>query len=193
MARTYKLNGLTISKGNVKLEDSIAIFNLPAIKSCPNCSMCAKTCYAKKAEKRYPTVKACREANLQASMTGGFVADMVKLIVKSKAKVVRIHEAGDFYSQEYADKWSEIARLLPEIKFYAYSKSPFRPTGANLNVVESILPNGELNYGKEAEILPLAQKYDAFICPCKPQMRAKLCGSSCTVCQSAKHVLFVIH
>lgn len=193
MAKYIKHNGLTLSKGNAKLADTIGIFNLPAVKTCPNCSKCAKSCYALKAERLYPSVKACREANLEATKLPTFVGDMVQLITKAKVMVVRIHESGDYYSQTYADSWSAIAALLPHVRFYCYTKSPYRPTGSNINIVESILPDGSINYGTESEMLPKAQSLGAFICPCKPNDRSKLCGTTCTVCQSAKHVLFIKH
>lgn len=190
----YFHNGkVTVGLGNKKLDNSIMIFNLPAIKTCPNCSMCAPTCYALKAERLYPRVKACREANLTASKDSTFIARMVELITREKAHVVRVHESGDFYSQEYADKWTEIAKRLPHVNFYAYTKSPYRPSADNINIVESILPDGSLNYGKLEFIMGQASKLNAFICPCKPKERAKLCGTTCTRCQTEKYVLFLEH
>jgi hypothetical protein len=36
---------------------------------------------------------------------------------------IRVHDSGDFYNQEYVDKWADIARANPDKKFYAYTKS----------------------------------------------------------------------
>jgi hypothetical protein len=36
---------------------------------------------------------------------------------------IRVHDAGDFYSQEYFAKWCEIARALPDHTVYAYTKA----------------------------------------------------------------------
>jgi len=45
---------------------------------------------------------------------------------KRKLDVVRIHDAGDFYSPEYRDKWLEVMRVCDDKQFYAYTKSlPF--------------------------------------------------------------------
>lgn len=193
MSKYVKFNGLTVSKGNLKLDDFIVIFNLPSIITCPNCSKCASTCYASKAEVRYPKVKACRQLNFALSQKDSFVEDMVKLLIKTKTKVVRIHESGDFYSQEYADKWTNIALQLPEVQFYAYTKSPYRPCSDNINIVESILPDGSLNYGPVEVIVPKAKQFGAYVCPCKPGDRHKLCGSICTVCRTNPFVVFVQH
>lgn len=51
---------------------------------------------------------------------------MAWLIHKSlpkKAAIVRIHVAGDFFSQDYFDAWIAVARENPSKLFYAYTKS----------------------------------------------------------------------
>lgn len=138
--RQVKEDELTGCLGNAKLSDRILIWNLPAIKTCPNCSQCRKSCFAAKAEYQYPQAKACRERNYQASLRDDFVEKAVVLIGKSRKDIACIHESGDFYSQEYASKWAEIAKRLPHVFFYCYTKSPYRPIAANINIVESILP-----------------------------------------------------
>jgi hypothetical protein len=37
--------------------------------------------------------------------------------------VVRVHDAADFFCREYILKWVEIAKRLPHLKFWAYTKS----------------------------------------------------------------------
>jgi len=51
---------------------------------------------------------------------------MVALILDSLspfAGYVRLHVAGDFYSQDYFDAWLEVARRRPRTLFYGYTKS----------------------------------------------------------------------
>ncbi len=51
---------------------------------------------------------------------------MVELINGSLPKntgIVRIHVAGDFFSQQYLDAWYIVALRNPNILFYAYTKS----------------------------------------------------------------------
>jgi hypothetical protein len=109
-----------ISKGNKKV--NAAIFNLPCRKTCRKGLACHKFCYAAKAERLYPNVKPCREKNLRASKGVTFVSRMIDLIKSQKNKYFRIHESGDFYSQEYILKWYEICRGLPGTTFYVYTK-----------------------------------------------------------------------
>jgi hypothetical protein len=42
---------------------------------------------------------------------------------ETKFQYVRIHESGDFYSQSYVNKWVQIVKANPELKFLAYTKS----------------------------------------------------------------------
>jgi hypothetical protein len=118
---------------------------------------------------------------------------MIELIRRSGVKLVRVHESGDFYDREYAEKWSAIARALPDVIFFAYTKSPNRPYAKNFNIVESILPDGSLNYGTKEEIFALAKRHRAKICPCGLIKARVICGESCTACTKAKHVVFVEH
>jgi hypothetical protein len=106
------------------------IFNLPAVLTCPGRSgLCESKCYARKAEVMYPAVAPYRERNLKFSRNPAFVPDTVNFLinkVKTARKAittVRIHESGDFYSQEYLLSWFEIARRVPGLQFYAYTKS----------------------------------------------------------------------
>ena len=41
-------------------------------------------------------------------------------------KYVRIHDSGDFFSDEYLEAWIYIARVIPDITFYAYTKEVSR-------------------------------------------------------------------
>ena len=43
--------------------------------------------------------------------------------VPPKAKHVRIHSAGDFFSQKYFDMWLQLCRDNPDVEFWAYTKS----------------------------------------------------------------------
>jgi hypothetical protein len=48
---------------------------------------------------------------------------MVAEIKSKRGKVViRIHDSGDFYSRNYAEKWFAIMRECPDVEFYAYTK-----------------------------------------------------------------------
>lgn len=126
-----------ISNGNKKLVPSrlvnFLIWNLPAVKTCPfRTRLCEKFCYAKKAEWFYKDALPARLDNLAASKSADFVEFMSTFILEKARRqrkpqlIVRIHESGDFYNKEYAEKWLQIARNCQEcekITFIAYTKS----------------------------------------------------------------------
>jgi len=109
-----------VSKGNLRMD--IPTFSLPAIFTCPNSTnMCRRFCYAKKAE-RFIQVKKSRLSNVIDTVLDDFIDKMVDTIRKRNTKYFRIHESGDFYNQEYLDKWIKIARRLPNVTFLAYTQ-----------------------------------------------------------------------
>ena len=132
-----KENVYHISDSNRKLvpskEVNFIIWNLPAVKTCPfRTPLCAKYCYAKKAENFYPDALPARLDNLKASKSENFVEFMTDFILTKARRqrkpklIVRIHESGDFYNKEYAEKWLSIARnceKCDKITFIAYTKS----------------------------------------------------------------------
>lgn len=110
--------------GNKKLPKTIGIFNLPHGRTCPGATAwCKQHCYTIKAERMYKAVLPYRERNFELSKSPDFVSRMVQEINAGKFKCIRIHESGDFYNQEYLNKWKEIARALPGVTFFAYTKS----------------------------------------------------------------------
>lgn len=142
---SMKQVSMALSLGNKKLQDSSVVsfyqWNITSVVSCPfKTEMCEALCYAKKAERMYPTVAKRRDQNLEFSKSEGFVNAMIEQIEfeltrkRNKGKTVffRIHESGDFYSYEYTQKWHEITSHFKgnrNIVFMAYTKSlPFVKT-----------------------------------------------------------------
>lgn len=105
------------------------------LKTCPNAGLCAAGCYARQGAYMFGNVKRAHEEKLALTQTDTFVGAMVGEIDRwlKMRKVghlkVRIHDAGDFYSKEYASKWFAIMRhfenhllLKNRVSFYAYTK-----------------------------------------------------------------------
>ncbi len=140
-----KRKPLVFAFENSKLKD-IYTFSLPSGWTCPGANIClakvdretgklsdgpeAKVrCFSASQEAVYPSVRQIRWHNLDLLKQAGDVASLVKLIQDSlpaDAKVVRIHVAGDFFSQAYFNAWCQVASNNPKVTFYAYTKSiPF--------------------------------------------------------------------
>ena len=82
-------------------------------------------CYAASDEAKSPQVRAARHWNFEL-LRKETEYEMVKRINASlpkKAELVRIHVSGDFFNQRYFNAWCSVARLNPDILFYAYTKS----------------------------------------------------------------------
>lgn len=112
MRKTSKITGLKTFN-----------FSLPAIKTCPFAGECRKYCYASKGAFCYPMTKAKHQTNFIASLGDNFTYNMMDEIIMNQVEAVRIHDAGDFYSINYCNKWLTIAKALPHVIFYAYTKS----------------------------------------------------------------------
>lgn len=103
-------------------------FGIPAyqsntgLKTCPNAGACAKGCYALAGAYRFSNVAQAFERRLAATQVDAFVDQMLADIDKQRAERIRIHDSGDFYNEEYLDRWLRIMQARPEVEFYAYTK-----------------------------------------------------------------------
>lgn len=90
-------------------------------------------CYAKRGHYVFgEKARTERFAWVRRSLADGtFVEVMTHAIkawsVRSDCKYFRIHDIGDFFSAKYVAAWGEIARAVPDVKFWA-------PTKAHLNL-----------------------------------------------------------
>jgi hypothetical protein len=73
----------------------------------------------------------------------------------NKYKLCRIHESGDFWSELYFNAWLEVARQLPGIKFYGYTKQ----LSYWLNAKDSIPSNLFLTASVGGNLDPLLTRY----------------------------------
>lgn len=109
-----------ISEGNDKT--ACFSFDLPSKQSCPGkTKLCSSKCYAFLLEKIYPDVAKKYERNFALSQANDFVGYMIENIPQGCE--FRIHVSGDFYSEEYIDKWIEIVKARKDVIFYGYTRS----------------------------------------------------------------------
>lgn len=172
-ALTQDTRFIKLSEGNNKLvpnkDTKFLVWNLPSITTCPYATEhCKSFCYARKAEKAYPSVMPSRLAHLEASRKPDFVERMIFTIEAylskpsyktAKKVVVRVHESGDFYSAEYMAKWFEIAEHFKgdhRIVFMAYTKSLVY---INYNVPKNVVVRFSVWDDTEASQIELADKW----------------------------------
>lgn len=119
---------------------------------CPNAGACAKFCYARNGTYLFPKVRGKHLANLELAQSPDFVEKMHETLAHKKfrptgkrreipgldsldhlndwtlawinigGQAVRIHDSGDFFSEDYYKKWISLAWDFPDILFYAYTK-----------------------------------------------------------------------
>jgi len=140
------LNMKLLSNTNSKLKaDGILGFGLPPVKTCPGADACLRFCYGCKGfyQRFKKSIAASQNRRLDATHQDDFVQVITAELQAKRKKLtaVRIHDTGDFYSQVYFDDWCEIARLNPDVLFYAYTKSlhlDFTNRPANLKLIGSV-------------------------------------------------------
>lgn len=94
--------------------------------TCPNAGACAAFCYAKNGTYKFKNVLKAHTDKLELVLNDleGFKTLMNAELSKTKYKnkYIRIHDAGDFFSKEYAKAWIEIAKQNKNVNFYSYTK-----------------------------------------------------------------------
>jgi hypothetical protein len=190
-----------LSNGNRRM--NIPTFSLLSEHTCPNATeLCKKYCYAKKAERAYANAYMSRMTNTFDSLKATFV-NSVSVEIKSKSpKYIRIHESGDFYSQEYLDKWFIICRKFPSVKFLAYSQMynlNWKVKPKNMVIYWTIWPDSKvIPIGLKAYVVDNGRnkipKYPNKILGHKCKKGTNLTCDTCLWCFEGKgDVIFKIH
>ena len=162
---------LSFQKGNAKLGKLIYTFSIVSGYTCPFAKDCLARvdrltgkltdgphtqfrCFSASQEALFPAVRKSRWDNFEKILNAIKNNTLVELIMNSipkKATVIRVHVAGDFFNQVYFNAWMEVAKRLPSVTFYAYTKS----IGYWVNQLGNIPSNFKLNasYGGKQDSL----------------------------------------
>lgn len=119
------------------------------VKTCPNAGVCAALCYARNGRYRFSNVAKAHTRNLDSYLINrsGWVEQLKEELQakrfrptgkphgfgwpvradfawwsESGGRAVRIHDAGDFFDDEYLRDWLDVAGSAPDVLFYAYTK-----------------------------------------------------------------------
>ncbi|WP_427366532.1 GP88 family protein [Candidatus Caldatribacterium saccharofermentans] len=178
-----------------KLGRSILTFSLPPILTCIGSTPhCREICYGVKGGQVLLTrVVKSYNRNLAATEKPNFVERMARAIENAmqsgEVKAFRIHVVGDFYSQAYLEKWKEIARRFPDLRFAAWTKSwqlDFSKLPENMNVFYSIVKDTVVvnptihRYCILDEEGKYLKRKDVFVCP-YPDIKEGAC-ERCWAC-----------
>jgi hypothetical protein len=182
-----KVGSIHISKGNGKISSRVGVFNLPVRRTCPFAGICAGYCYGIRAENGWPFVTCSRWDNFWATRRASFVDEMVARITKMQLLVVRA---------SYGEALAEMARRLPDRRFYLYTKSiPYVRTlkqEQNCTVIfsyggvmDSLINPKTDNYARVVDSVDEVQPGE-YLCPAVAHAETevqKICGRYCTYCQ----------
>ena len=126
-----------LRQGNRDLARSkVFVWSIPAltatlesgkrIKTCPNAGVCGSACYARSGTYRFSNVRKAHTENLRFvdEELDRWEAELIAELTHKRYRDawVRIHDAGDFYSLDYALAWCRVATSAPDVCFYAYTK-----------------------------------------------------------------------
>lgn len=117
------------------------------------CACDCRGCYAKTGNYRYQSVK--NALGMRTILARDYIAFLYHAITAQikadKVKIIRIHAAGDFFSNEYADMWARIVKENPDVKFWTYTKvkeyENLFSSFENANIVKSVIPGKGFNFG----------------------------------------------
>jgi hypothetical protein len=113
-----------LTRGNRKLGESIHVWSIPAVETCPGSSeVCRSVCYSTKGRFLLDAVRERLGWNLEQARRDDFVSRMVTEIKRKGCFVIRVHSAGDFFDEEYARKWLEVMKQCPKPRYFWYSRS----------------------------------------------------------------------
>ena len=94
--------------------------------TCPSAGVCAAFCYAKNGTYLFSNVRKAHIEKLELVLNNReeWKRIMIEEINKPKykGKYIRIHDAGDFFNEQYAKDWIDIANECNESIFYTYTK-----------------------------------------------------------------------
>jgi hypothetical protein len=177
------------------------------VVSCPGMAICGLICYAFKVLKGLEgVVFASLSSNYEAAKRDDFVDRMVERLSKMTGIVaVRVQDAGDFFCRAYILAWEEIAKRLPHLHFWAYTKSvwmDFSPLERlpNFTVIRSfggirddLIDKARDNYAVVCEDATQAQTQAQLVGgeACPPEVlglkltganKGVWCGKKCDIC-----------
>jgi len=112
-----------ISLGNTKM-GKIPSVSLPPIKSCGNCALCSKKCYAMKAYRMFKQTKAAYDNNYEMAMNGRakYFWDIEHYLAHKNPQYFRWHVSGDILDLSYLFEMNRIAEEYPKTKFLCFTK-----------------------------------------------------------------------
>jgi hypothetical protein len=123
--------------------------------------------------------------NYKQSLKPDFIDRVCEQIEHEKVKYIMLHSSGDFYSMEYFTKWTEIARLNPNVKIDGFTRNldiNFKNCPDNLSLFFSV-DHGVKTINKTAELFAYIIEFDRIPGHMEPFRDGRFCNSKCYKCK----------
>ncbi|NKE55448.1 hypothetical protein FXN61_00840 [Lentzea sp. PSKA42] len=122
--RRYGIHNFSIPALATKLPDGRNVL------TCPSAGVCANVCYARFGTYQFPAVKAKHQRNLARFLDDPqqWETDLIAELAAPKYRggKLRVHDSGDYFSDDYLAAWLRVARGVPDVLFYSYTKEVSR-------------------------------------------------------------------
>ncbi|MEU6352161.1 hypothetical protein ABZ896_22975 [Streptomyces sp. NPDC047072] len=136
---------------------------------CPQAGVCAQLCYARVGTYRFKNVRAAHIRNLLLCRDSPeeFEKKMTEELShrRYEGKWIRLHDSGEFFSDEYLLTWMRIMENSPAVRFYCYTKEISR-------FKRLVVPSPPANFlwcyslgGKEDHLIDLGSERHADVFP----------------------------
>lgn len=133
MSRMRILGQNSKMQKTMKAHEDCVFYNvsIPAsARTCPGAGACKYGCYAKAGRMGLDHAQKAYAENLEMIDDGTFWPKLDaelddaerRATAKGREVRIRVHDTGDFFSEEYLQAWLDTARRHPGIRFYAYTK-----------------------------------------------------------------------
>lgn len=217
--RAYRIDGMIgFAEGNNKtgkkggIANSVLVWNLPYIKTCPGASeLCKSICYIAAYDANKNSDANLLQYNKDKNQLMVYINETLQYKAKQGNVIVRLHSEGDFFSKEYIRFWNDVVSINKNVRFWAYTKSWVIPELRkeleelekldNINIYyswDNTMAEKPINHKlailtNDIKVYKEKRKQDMVICP--EQYNMVECCADCGICISNKksNVVFCIH
>ncbi len=129
-----------------KIGEIARSFGVPLKDTCCNgsgiASACRHHCYVHKVREGRDGIEKRYEKNVEVAQRPDFEKLMTGAIQKAGIRHIKLHVSGDFFSTVYINSWTVIARRLPDVVFWIYTRAwrvaEFLPALTNLSACQNV-------------------------------------------------------
>jgi len=117
--------------------------------------VCRAVCYVHGRTADRPNARSRLKLNYAIAQRLDFVELLTGVIINSGVRTFKIHWSGDFFSADYIDAWTTVVGLLPEVRFWCYTRAWFRANWREALLRLNDLRNMQVNLSTDRSMLEI--------------------------------------